>query len=56
MQKIIDFFLKTAEDLKSFDDKVQTKVQEYSNKQARKVATVGAVAGLIVGVAVCKLL
>lgn len=38
MQKIIDFFLKTAEDLKKFDEKMQTEVQKYSNKQARKAA------------------
>lgn len=49
MQKIIDWFTKTIEDLKEFDDKMQSKVQEYSNKQARKAFTAGAIVGLVVG-------
>ena len=49
MQKVIDWITKTIEDLKEFDNEMQGKVQEYSNKQARKAFTVGAVVGLVVG-------
>ena len=49
MQKIIDWFTKTIEDLKEFDDEMQSKVQEYSNKQSRKAFTAGAVVGLALG-------
>ncbi len=51
MKKIIDWFTKTIEDLKEFDNEMQSKVQEYSNKQARKAFTVGASVGLVVGLA-----
>ena len=49
MKKIIDWFTKTIEDLKEFDGEMQSKVQEYSNKQARKAFTAGAIVGLTVG-------
>ena len=49
MKKIIDWFTKTIEDLKEFDNEMQGKVQEYSNKQARKAFTAGAIVGLVVG-------
>lgn len=49
MKKIIDWFTKTIEDLKEFDGEMQSKVQEYSNKQARKAFVVGASVGLVVG-------
>ena len=51
MKKIIDWFTKTIEDLKEFDNEMQGKVQEYSNKQARKAFTAGAIVGLVVGLA-----
>ena len=51
MKKIIDWFTKTIEDLKEFDNEMQGKVQEYSNKQARKAFVVGASVGLVVGLA-----
>lgn len=49
LQKIIDFFSTSADDLKDLDAKVKTKVEEYSTKQVRKAAIFGAIAGLIVG-------
>ena len=49
MKKIIEWFTKTIEDLKGFDNEMQGKVQEYSNKQARKAFTAGAIVGLVVG-------
>ena len=51
MKKIIEWFTKTIEDLKEFDNEMQSKVQEYSNKQARKAFVVGASVGLILGLA-----
>ena len=51
MQKIIDWFVKTTEDLKEFDAHLQSEVQKYSNKQARKAFGVGALLGIIVGLA-----
>ena len=56
MKSIIDWFTKTIEDLKEFDSEVQSKVQEYSNKQARKAFTAGAIVGLIVGLAAAFIL
>ena len=49
MKKIIEWFTKTIEDLKEFDNEMQGKVQEYSNKQARKAFTAGAIVGLVLG-------
>lgn len=49
LQKIINFFSNSADDLKDLDAKVKTKVEEYSTKQVRKAAIFGAAAGLIVG-------
>ena len=51
MQKIIDWFVKTTEDLREFDAHLQSEVQKYSNKQARKAFGVGALLGIIVGLA-----
>lgn len=56
MKKIIDWFTKTIEDLKEFDGEMQSKVQEYSNKQARKAFTAGAIVGLTVGLAAAFIL
>lgn len=52
MQKIIDWFVKTTEDLKEFDAHVQKEVQKYSNKQAKKAFIAGAVVGLALGILV----
>ncbi len=49
VQKIIDWFVKTTEDLKEFDAHVQSEVQKYSNKQARKAFSVGIAVGLAAG-------
>lgn len=49
MQKIIDWLVKTTEDLKAFDEHLRAEVQKYSNKQAKKVFIVGAVCGLAIG-------
>lgn len=49
MQKVIDWFIKTATDLKEFDEHVQNEVQKYSNKQAKKAFIAGAVIGIAVG-------
>lgn len=50
MQKIIDWFIKTAADLKEFDEHVQNEVQKYSNKQAKKAFIAGAIVGVAVGI------
>lgn len=55
MQKIIDWFTKTANDLKKFDERMQTEVQKYANKQCRKALVAGAVAGVLIGFAAGKL-
>ena len=51
MDKIIGWFAKTTEDLKEFDAHLQSEVQKYSNKQAKKAFGVGALVGIIVGLA-----
>lgn len=47
MQKLIDWLTKTKADLEAFDNKVQDKVAEYGNKQAKKAFYAGAVAGAV---------
>lgn len=45
MKKIIDWFLKTTEDLKDFDAHMQEEIQRYANKQCQKAFVVGASIG-----------
>lgn len=49
MQKIIDWFVKTTEDLKDFDAHMQEEIQRYANKQCKKAFIVGASIGAILG-------
>lgn len=44
---MIDWLIKTTADLEAFDAKVQSKVQQYSNKQARKAFIAGMIASVI---------
>lgn len=55
-KKIADCFIKTAEDLNRFDSKVQSEVEKYSNKQAKKVAIVCSAVFFIVGLIIGKMM
>ena len=56
MLKFINWLTKTAEDLKDFDEKVQSEIQKYSNKQVRKVAIVCSAVFFILGFIVRNLM
>lgn len=49
MQKIIDWFVKTTEDLKDFDTHMQEEIQRYANKQCKKAFIVGTFIGVVFG-------
>lgn len=49
MQKIIDWFVKTTEDLKEFDAHMQEEIQRYANKQCKKAFIVGTSIGVVFG-------
>lgn len=55
-KKMANWFTKTAEDLNKFDSKVQSEVEKYSNKQAKKVAIVCSAVFFICGIIVGKMM
>lgn len=55
-KKMADCFTKTAGDLNRFDSKVQSEVEKYSNKQAKKVAIVCSAVFFICGIIVGKMM
>lgn len=56
LNEIANWFVKTAEDLNKFDLKVQSEVEKYSNKQAKKVAIVCSAVFFICGIIVGKMM
>lgn len=52
MKNIIEWFIKTTEDLKGFDAHLQEEMQKYANKQCEKAFLVGAIIGVVLGIAV----
>jgi uncharacterized membrane protein len=52
MKNIIEWFIKTTEDLKGFDAHLQEEMQKYANKQCKKALLAGAIIGMIVSIAV----
>lgn len=56
LDKLINWWIDTGEELAAFNTKTQEKIKAYSNKQVRKTAIVCGIAGLIVGLAIGKLL
>lgn len=56
VKKMANWFTKTAEDLNKFDLKVQSEVERYSNKQAKKVAVVCSAVFFIVGLLIGKVM
>ena len=55
-KKMANWFTKTAEDLNKFDSKVQSEVEKYSNKQAKKVAIVCSAVFFVLGVLIGKMM
>jgi hypothetical protein len=49
MSKIIEWFVKTTEDLKDFDAHMQDEIQKYANKQCKKAFVIGTLAGTVLG-------
>ncbi|WP_370843741.1 hypothetical protein [Phascolarctobacterium faecium] len=49
MSKIIEWFVKTTEDLKDFDAHMQDEMQKYANKQCKKAFVIGTLAGTVLG-------
>lgn len=52
MKNIIEWFIKTTEDLKGFDAHLQEEMQKYANKQCKKAFLVGTIIGVLLGIAV----
>lgn len=56
LDKLINWWLDTGEELTAFNTKTQEKIKEYSNKQVRKTAIVCGTVGLVAGLAIGLLL
>lgn len=56
LNKLLNWWIDTGEELTAFNTKTQEKIKEYSNRQVRKTAVVCGAVGLVVGLAIGKLL
>lgn len=58
MKNIIEWFIKTTEDLKGFDAhlqeemQMQEEMQKYANKQCKKALLAGAIIGMGLGIVI----
>lgn len=52
MKNIIEWFIKTTEDLKGFDSHLQEEIQKYANKQCKKAFLTGTIIGVGLGIVI----
>jgi hypothetical protein len=52
MKNIIEWLIKTTEDLKGFDAHLQEEMQKYANKQCKKAFLAGTIMGVGLGIVI----